>query len=86
MPFKKIDHLNIVVQDLEAARNFFTELGFIILTEGRLEGAWIDEIVNLPGVQADYIALSLPNTQTNIELITYYSPEGERDSKLSLPN
>jgi len=86
MSFKKIDHLNIVVQDLEAARNFFTDLGFIILTKGRLEGAWIDKIVNLPDVQADYIALALPNTQTNIELIKYYSPEGERDPKLSLPN
>src|SRR5215210_7078333 len=58
MPFKKIDHLNIVVQDLEAARNFFTDLGFIILTKGRLEGGWIDKIVNLPDVQADYIALA----------------------------
>ena len=42
--------------------------------------------MNLANVSADYIALALPNTQTNIELIKYYSPEGERDSKLSLPN
>ncbi len=37
-------------------------------------------------MHADYIALALPNTQTNIELIKYYSPEGERDPNLSLPN
>jgi catechol 2,3-dioxygenase-like lactoylglutathione lyase family enzyme len=83
---KKIDHINVVVRDLEAAKDFFLELGFIVLKEGRLEGQWIDKIVNLANVSADYIALALPNTQTNIELIKYYSPEGERDSKLSLPN
>jgi catechol 2,3-dioxygenase-like lactoylglutathione lyase family enzyme len=83
---KKIDHINVVVRDLEAAKDFFLELGFIVLKEGRLEGEWIDKIVNLANVSADYIALALPNTQTNIELIKYYSPEGERDSKLSLPN
>ena len=86
MSFKKIDHINVVVRDLEAAKSFFVDLGFIVLTEGRLEGEWIDKIVNLPNVSADYIALALPNTQTNLELIKYYSPEGERDSKLSLPN
>jgi len=83
---KKIDHINVVVRDLEAAKDFFLELGFIVLKEGRLEGEWIDKIVNLANVSADYIALALPNTQTNIELIKYYSPEGERDSKLCLPN
>jgi catechol 2,3-dioxygenase-like lactoylglutathione lyase family enzyme len=83
---KKIDHINVVVRDLEAAKDFFLELGFTVLKEGRLEGEWIDKIVNLANVSADYIALALPNTQTNIELIKYYSPEGERDSKLSLPN
>jgi catechol 2,3-dioxygenase-like lactoylglutathione lyase family enzyme len=86
MSFKKIDHINIVVRDLQAAKNFFVDLGFVVLKEGRLEGEWIDKIVNLPNVSADYIALALPNTQTNIELIKYYSPEGEKDSKLSLPN
>ena len=86
MSLKKIDHINVVVRDLEAAKDFFLELGFIVLKEGRLEGEWIDKIVNLANVSADYIALALPNTQTNIELIKYYSPEGERDSKLSLPN
>ena len=86
MSLKKIDHINVVVRDLEAAKDFFLELGFIVHKEGRLEGEWIDKIVNLANVSADYIALALPNTQTNIELIKYYSPEGERDSKLSLPN
>ncbi len=33
MSIKKIDHINIVVRDLEAAKNFFLNLGFVILKE-----------------------------------------------------
>lgn len=86
MRLKKIDHINIVVRDLEAAKQFFVDLGFLILREGKLEGKWIEEIVGLSQVNADYIALALPQTQTNIELIKYNTPEGESDPNLSLPN
>lgn len=86
MAFTKIDHINIVVQDLEAAKAFFKDIGFVVLKEGRLEGEWIEKIVNLSPVSADYAALALPDTQTNLELITYYSPQGEKDAQLSVPN
>jgi catechol 2,3-dioxygenase-like lactoylglutathione lyase family enzyme len=86
MLIKKIDHINVVVRDLDAAKNFFMHLGFNVLREGELEGEWIEKIVGLSHVSANYIALALPDTQTNIELIKYYSPEGESDPKLSLPN
>lgn len=44
---KNIDHINIVVRDLEKAKQFFFDLGFIVLKEGKLEGEWIDKIVKL---------------------------------------
>lgn len=83
---KHIDHINIVVRDLEKAKQFFADLGFIVIKEGRLDGEWIDKIVHLSQVKADYIALAIPGTQTSLELITYYSPEGEKEEKLSVPN
>ena len=86
MKFTKIDHINIVVRDLEEAKNFSTNLGFVILKEGELVGDWIDRIVNLSHVRAKYVALAIPNTQTNLELIKYYSPVGEKDPKMSIPN
>lgn len=86
MAFKKIDHINIVVQDLEGARQFFVDLGFVVLKEGKLEGKWIDKIVNLSDVQATYIALAIPGTETNLELIQYDFPKGETDPNISLPN
>jgi catechol 2,3-dioxygenase-like lactoylglutathione lyase family enzyme len=83
---KKIDHINIVVQDLEAAKNFFLNLGFIVLRQGILEGEWIDKMVNLPQVKAEHITLTIPQTQTNLELIKYYTPEGQDDPQVSMPN
>jgi len=86
MKVKKIDHINIVVRDLEAAKNFFLDLGFVILKEDKLEGEQIEKVVNLPNVRAEFVALGIPGTQTNIELIKYNSPVGKIDLQMSKPN
>ncbi len=71
---KYIDHINIVVDDLDAVREFFIKLGFIERDSSELKGEWISRIVGLEGVHAKYSMLSLPEGQTNIELIKYYNP------------
>jgi len=86
MQFKKIDHVNIVINDLEAAKDFFSYLGFVVLKAGKLEGDSINKIVNFPNVKAEYVALAIPGSETNLELIKYYSPAGEKDPQLSVPN
>ncbi|HTK06554.1 MAG TPA: VOC family protein [Ktedonobacteraceae bacterium] len=78
--FKKIDHTGIVVSDLERAKEFFLALGFTVVRGGPLRGQWIDDVLQLPGVDAEYLALSLPDTQTNLELLQFHSPAGERES------
>ena len=84
--FKKIDHINIVVFDLEAAKDFFLDLGFTVMRRQILQGEWINKLVGLPDVKAEYIALAIPDTQTKIELLKYHTPEGERDTHISMPN
>ncbi|MCP3964780.1 MAG: hypothetical protein GY750_08215 [Lentisphaerae bacterium] len=69
-----IDHINIVVSDLIETENFFKKLGFIRNHKEKIEGDWISEVVGLEGVSADYIALSLPESDVCVELIKYYSP------------
>jgi catechol 2,3-dioxygenase-like lactoylglutathione lyase family enzyme len=77
---KKIDHIGIVVADLASARDFFLALGFTVVRGGPLQGEWIDDVLQLSGVKAEYVALSLPEAQTNIELLQFYAPEGSRES------
>jgi catechol 2,3-dioxygenase-like lactoylglutathione lyase family enzyme len=83
---KKIDHIAIVVADLATARDFFLALGFTVVRGGPLQGPWIDDVLQLSAVKAEYVALSLPEAQTNIELLTFYAPEGSKESSPSSSN
>lgn len=86
MNFKKIDHINIVVRDLESAKKFFVDFGFAVIKQDKLSGDTIEKIVNISGVKAEYVALALPDTETNIELIKYHSPEGGADPQIGKAN
>lgn len=84
---KKIDHINIVVTNLEEATQFFTDLlGFQVSKKGHLSGKWIDKVVGLDDVDAKYVQLILPGAETNMELIQYYNPKSESDKNISKSN
>ena len=83
---KKIDHINIVVKDLPTCKNFFLELGFQLIHEGKLSGDWVDSVTGLEKVNAQYCALGLENSETAIELICYDSPKTLATQKKNLPN
>jgi len=73
--FKKIDHINIVVKNLDAAKKFFIKFGFVVQKEGILEGKWIDTLTRQKNVKAEYAALSLHDDETNLELLKFTNPE-----------
>ena len=83
---KKINHVNIVVSNLDEAKAFFIQLGFEVGDESELSGEWISSIVGLPDVKARYVTLSLPGTETNLELIEYVSPPSEKDPNMDRAN
>ena len=83
---KKINHINVVVSDLDEAKSFFIQLGFEVGDESELSGEWISSIVALPNVSARYATLKLPGTETNLELIEYASPPSERDPNMGKAN
>jgi catechol 2,3-dioxygenase-like lactoylglutathione lyase family enzyme len=76
---QRLDHINIVVGNLEEAREFFLHFGFVELDAAELAGEWISSIVGLAEVRARYVALHLPGSTTNLELIEYQSPPSGRD-------
>jgi glyoxylase I family protein len=74
---RAIDHLNIVVADLERSVRFYTEvLGFTKTNEAYLEGEWIDRIVGLPGVKGHVAYVVAPAGEPRIELLCYEAPKG----------
>jgi glyoxylase I family protein len=72
-----IDHINIVVSEMERSLRFYTEvLGFTKTKEAYLEGAWIDRIVGLSGVKARAVFIVAPAGEPRIELLHYEAPAG----------
>jgi catechol 2,3-dioxygenase-like lactoylglutathione lyase family enzyme len=82
-----IDHINIVVSDLEKSVRFYTELlGFNESKRAHLEGEWIESIVGLKGVVADVAFIVAPAGEPRIELLCYKTPLGEALPANSLAN
>lgn len=72
---QRIDHVNIVVHDLERMTAFYRDaLGFRVTKQVSIRGDWIDETVGLSNVEADVVYLDLPEGP-RIELIAYRSPQ-----------
>ena len=83
---ESIDHINIVVDDLDLMSGFYTKtLGLVPTKRVTISGDWIDETVGLQGVVGDVIYLDLP-TGPRIELIRYRSPQGIRPPGMDQPN
>ena len=53
MTLKRMDNVLIVVDDLEAAKAFFVELGMELEGEMPVEGRLVDRVVGLENVRCD---------------------------------
>src|SRR5256884_4396645 len=57
MTIQRMEHVGIVVDDLEAATAFFVALGLKLQGEGQVEGGWVDRVVGLEDVRVEYAML-----------------------------
>jgi catechol 2,3-dioxygenase-like lactoylglutathione lyase family enzyme len=69
-----MEHVGIVVDDLAAATEFFVELGLELQGKGQVEGDWVDRIVGLEGVRADFAMMQTPDGHGRLELVNFLSP------------
>ena len=75
---KRMDNVLIVVEDLEAAKAFFVELGMELQGETTVEGSFVDQTVGLEGVRADIAMLRAPDGHGRVELSRFHSPPAVR--------
>jgi len=71
---QRMDHVGIVVDDLEAATAFFVELGLKLQGEGTVEGGWVDRVVGLEGVRAEIAMVETPDGHGRLELVKFHAP------------
>jgi catechol 2,3-dioxygenase-like lactoylglutathione lyase family enzyme len=74
MTVERMDHVGVVVDDLEAAVAFFVELGLEVNGTTPAEGEWVDRIVGLTGVRVDTAMLQAPDGSGRIELVEFDAP------------
>jgi catechol 2,3-dioxygenase-like lactoylglutathione lyase family enzyme len=81
-----IDHVNIVVQDLERMVAFYRDaLGLKETKRVTITGSWVAATVGLPEVQADVVYLDFASGP-RVELIRYNRPAVDRPIGVDRPN
>ncbi|MDP6747422.1 MAG: VOC family protein [Candidatus Poribacteria bacterium] len=82
-----VDHINLVVSDLERSVDFYTEvLGFQETQRAYLEGEWVETIIGLKGIQANVVYVVAPAGGPRLELLQYQSPIGVSIPATAIPN
>ena len=76
MTVQRMEHVGIVVDDLEAA-TFFLELGLKLQGEGQVEGGWVDRVVGLEGVRAEIAMMETPDGHGRLELTKFHAPPAQ---------
>ncbi len=87
MTVKRLDHVGVVVDDLEAAIAFFVELG--MEHDGGtavVEGDWVNRVVGLEDVRVEIAFVHTPDGQGRLELTKFLNPPAEPAKPEAPPN
>jgi catechol 2,3-dioxygenase-like lactoylglutathione lyase family enzyme len=71
-------HVSVVVDDLEAAKDFFAALGMELEGETPIEGPWVDRVNALDGVRVDIAMMRTPDGHGRLELTKFHNPAAVR--------
>ncbi|WP_255951271.1 VOC family protein [Streptomyces odontomachi] len=74
MAVHRMDNVGIVVDDLDAAVAFFTELGMELEGRAQIEGRWADRTVGLDGIRSEIAMMRTPDGHGKLELAKYHAP------------
>ncbi|MBS1704895.1 MAG: VOC family protein [Armatimonadetes bacterium] len=70
-----MDHVTLVVEDLQGAISFFTALGMMLQGQASVGGEWVDRLCGMKGIQADIAMMRTSDGTCGIELTMYRSPD-----------
>jgi catechol 2,3-dioxygenase-like lactoylglutathione lyase family enzyme len=85
MALQRMDNVLIVVEDLEAAKAFFIELGMELEGETTVEGPSVDRLIGLQNVRATLAMMRTPDGHGRIELDKFHTPEAIRAGPENVP-
>ena len=74
MSVKRMDNVGIVVESLDAAISFFTELGLRLEGRGTIEGEWAGRVTGLPNQKVEIAMMVTPDGHSRLELSRFLMP------------
>ena len=87
MTVKSMHNIGIVVEDMDATIEFFTELGLDL--EGRapiIEGDWADGVTGLRGMRVEIAMMRTPDGHSRIEFSRFLAPPVAADHRMAPVN
>ena len=85
MTIQRMDNVLIVVDDLEATKAFFIDLGLELEGETQVEGPSVDSLIGLTHVRATLAFMRTPDGHGRIELDKFHTPDAIRFGPVDAP-
>ena len=74
MTLKRMDNVGIVVESLDAAISFFSELGLKLEGRAMIEGEWAGRVTGLGHQRVEIAMLVTPDGHSRLELSRFLTP------------
>ena len=74
MTLRRMDNVGIVVESLDTAISFFTELGLKLQGRATIEGEWAGRITGLGNQHVEIAMLVTPDGHSRLELSRFLTP------------
>lgn len=81
-----MDNVGIVVESLEDAISFFTELGLELQGRGIIEGEWAGSVTGLGDQQVEVAMMITPDGHSRLELSRFLAPPVASDHRTAPVN
>jgi catechol 2,3-dioxygenase-like lactoylglutathione lyase family enzyme len=86
MTVERMDNVGIVVEDIDAAIVFFTELGLLLEGRAPIEGGWVDGVTGLRDMRLEIAMLRTPDGHGRLELSRVLAPPVVADHRTAPVN
>ena len=86
MTLNRMDNVGIVVEGIDAAIEFFSELGLELEGRAMVEGAWADDVTGLRDMRAEIAMMRTPDGHSRLELSRFLAPPVVADHRSASVN
>jgi catechol 2,3-dioxygenase-like lactoylglutathione lyase family enzyme len=86
MTVKRMDNVGIVVEDIDAAIEFFTELGLELAGRAPIQGDWADGVTGLRDMHVEIAMMRTPDRHNRLEMSRFLVPPVVADHRTAPVN